>query len=633
VFEEAADDAAKADVFAEAFHTGNEAAGGADDEVDFLHAGLRGGVEVVDGDLIDELVHLGDDARGFAGGGVGGFAGDELLDAGVEIEGRDEETLELGRAAGAGEGVEKLRDFFGERFVGGEEGKVGVETRGFGIVVAGAEVDVALHRAVFAADDEAAFAMGFVADEAVDDVDAGFLHLARPVDVVGFVEAGFQFDERGDLFAVERRVHERADDGGVAAGAIERLLDREDLGIACGLLDEIDDGREGVVGMVEEDFAFADGVENRDVRAEARDVGGGERRVFEVRAIDDVVETHQTQEVDGRRNAEGEFARELEVSAEKSEEVFVDAVLDLEADGGAAAEIAELFLDFFEEVFGFLLVDVEVAVACDAKGVRAVDPVSGKQRHGEALDDFAEENVAVGAVGVGIELDDAREDSRDGKDDDGLFDLRRFGIVEGEEDVEGFVDDLGERMGLIDGERGEDGRDLGVEVVLGPGRFGFGELGGGAEVDVLFREEGNELLVPAAVLVVDEVVGGGADALELFAGRKAVEAEFGGAGVGLLDEAGDADLEELVEVGTDDREEFDAFEERIGVALGLLEDAAIEVEPALFAVGVDGAVLGRGGARDGFAGGAGNARLARTFRGGLGHARSDVARSEELRAD
>jgi len=195
------------------------------------------------------------------------------------------------------------------------------------------------------------------------------------------------------------------------------------------------------------------------------------------------------------------------------------------------------------------------------------------------------------------------------------------GSSEGEKDVEGFVDDLGERMGLIDGERGEDGRDLGVEVVLGPGSFGFGELGGGAEVDVLFREEGNELLVPAAVLVVDEVVGGGADAFELLARREAVEAEIGGTGVGLLDEAGDADLEEFVEIRADDREEFDALEEGIGVALGLLEDATVEVEPALLAVGVEGAVFGCGGARDGFAGGSGDARLARAFRGGLGHAK------------
>ena len=49
----------------------------------------------------------------------------------------------------------------------------------------------------------------------------------------------------------------------------------------------------------------------------------------------------------------------------------VDAVLDLEAHGGAAAEVAELVLDFLEEVLGLFLVDVEVAVARDPKRVHA----------------------------------------------------------------------------------------------------------------------------------------------------------------------------------------------------------------------------------------------------------------------
>ena len=51
-----------------------------------------------------------------------------------------------------------------------------------------------------------------------------------------------------------------------------------------------------------------------------------------------------------------------------------------------------------------------------------------------------------------------------------------------------------------------------------------------------------------------------------------------------LQRVGHADLEELVEVGTDDREETDALQQRDGRILRELQHAAIEAEPTEFAV-------------------------------------------------
>ncbi len=44
------------------------------------------------------------------------------------------------------------------------------------------------------ANNEENFAVGFQADESVDNVDTCFLHFAGPSDIVGFIEAGFEFD-------------------------------------------------------------------------------------------------------------------------------------------------------------------------------------------------------------------------------------------------------------------------------------------------------------------------------------------------------------------------------------------------------------------------------------------------------
>ena len=53
---------------------------------------------------------------------------------------------------------------------------------------------------------------------------------------------------------------------------------------------------------------------------------------------------------------------------------------------------------------------------------------------------------------------------------------------------------------------------------------------------------------------------------------------------GWTTEPGDPDLEEFIEVGTGDREEADAFQQRDAFVFGEFEDPSVETEPAEFAV-------------------------------------------------
>ena len=55
----------------------------------------------------------------------------------------------------------------------------------------------------------------------------------------------------------------------------------------------------------------------------------------------------------------------------------------------------------------------------------------------------------------------------------------------------------------------------------------------------------------------------------------------------LLLDAGDADLEEFIEIGGDDAEKAEAFEQRLAFVLGFLQYAAIEGQPAQLAVDVE----------------------------------------------
>ena len=114
-----------------------------------------------------------------------------------------------------------------------QQTEVGVDARGARVIIAGAEMDVTPEPIGIAPNDEQRFAMRLQSDHAVDDVRAGFLEAASPLNVGRFIETRAQFHDGRDLFAGGGGVDQRFDDGRIAARAIKRDLDREHLRIAA----------------------------------------------------------------------------------------------------------------------------------------------------------------------------------------------------------------------------------------------------------------------------------------------------------------------------------------------------------------------------------------------------------------
>src|SRR5262245_390971 len=102
-------------------------------------------------------------------------------------------------------------------------------------------------------DDEKTLRMRLEAEKAVHDVNAALLERTRPDDVRLFVEARLELDDRCDLFSELGGASERLHDLRVAACAVERLLDREDIRIVGSSRQELDDWIEGLVRMMEKD--------------------------------------------------------------------------------------------------------------------------------------------------------------------------------------------------------------------------------------------------------------------------------------------------------------------------------------------------------------------------------------------
>ncbi len=190
----------------------------------------------------------------------------------------------------------------------------------------------------------------------------------------------------------------------------------------------------------------------------------------------------------------------------------------------------------------------------------------------EQLDDVAEEGEALAVR----DAEDARKDPRHRDDGTAKFAGRR--VAEQSQQVESFVRQDGEGVRRVDRERGQRRQDVTVEAGRKFRARRLSQLFAGEHVDAVRGEGWQEFLLPAGLLGVDQ----GAGALQDF-GEELLGRGMAG-GFLLLHDAGDADLEELVEVRADDGQEADAFEERDGFVFGEFEDSTVETKPAEFAI-------------------------------------------------
>ncbi len=449
-------------------------------------------------------------------------------------------------------------------------------------------MDVAADVAGLAAEDEADLGVGFEVFHPVDDLGAGALELVGAGEVPRFVEAGFELDEGGDVFAVFGGFDEGVDDAGLARGAVEDLLDGDDVGIGGGFLDEAYDGIEGFVGVVEEDVAGGYGLEHGDAGGDGGAVLGRPFLIAQVVEVLEEGELHEGGEAKGAGVAVDFLGSGGGDGSDHAGEIAGGIGADLEADGIGEAAGGEDVLHFIGEIGGVLFLDGDVTVACDAEGGGGLHVLSGKKAPGVGGDEVLDEDEGMCLILRG-DGDAAGKVLVYGDEDVAGGLVGGIEQAAGEDDVEGGD---GRRGGVrIDGEGGEERGDAVLEDGGGLGALGVGELGRGEEDDAFLSEGGDEGFVEEVVLVGVHCQNALADGCEV--------ADRGEAGVvpglppaaPLEHEGADTDLEELVHVRGGDGEELDALEEGHVGFQGLVEDTLVEFEPGEFAV----VVFGHGG--------------------------------------
>src|SRR5262249_2478208 len=150
---------------------------------------------------IDQGIDFGDDTSGPAALGVACFAINEGNAVFRHVARSDEQWLVVRPFRVCGEKVENVVHRGRDRFIAGKQAKVAVKTRGRWIVVSRAEVGIAADFSVLIfADDERDLRVRLEPNQTVKNLDASVFKAARPADVGGFIEAGFQFDDYGYFF-------------------------------------------------------------------------------------------------------------------------------------------------------------------------------------------------------------------------------------------------------------------------------------------------------------------------------------------------------------------------------------------------------------------------------------------------
>ena len=330
-----------------------------------------------------------------------GLAPDHGLDALVQLE-RSQDQLARGAVlTDAGEQVEERGGILADIRAAGQQAQIGVEPRGRGIVVAGAQMHIAADAVVIAPHHQTDLGMDLVADHAIDHVHPGLLESPGPGDVVGLVEAGLQFHHHGDLLAVLHRVHQGAHDPAVAAGAVQGLLDGQDARIGRGLLQELQHAVETLVGMVQQQIAPTQRLEDIGPLLKALDSGSHERNIPQFRGLIPFDDGHEPTRSDGPFDGVEVVGLEPQRGEQFASDLLGAIGRDLQPHGLPLAAVVQLGLHGQTDVGDLLLVDVELAVAGDAEQPPVVDLRHPEQTRQIGPDEIGQEDRVAASVKAG----------------------------------------------------------------------------------------------------------------------------------------------------------------------------------------------------------------------------------------
>src|SRR6266536_962739 len=146
------------------------------------------------------------------------------------------------------------------------------------------------------------------------------------------------------------------------------------------------------------------------------------------------------------------------------------------------------------------------------------------------------------------------------------------------------VQQMRERMTGIHSQWREHWKNFLQKITVRPRRAFCRQLRDFAHVNPVLRQLRQQFIFPKRILRRNQVTHRFLDAIEYFRGAQPVRANVARLALNLLFDSGDANLEELVQIRTDDGEKLNPLDERLPLILRFFENAAVELEPAQLAI-------------------------------------------------
>src|SRR5436305_12664885 len=147
-----------------------------------------------------------------------------------------------------------------------------------------------------------------------------------------------------------------------------------------------------------------------------------------------------------------------------------------------------------------------------------------------------------------------------------------------------FVQELRKGVAGIDRQRREHRKNFLLKIAMRPGCAFRTKLSHLGDPDAVFSQLREQLLVPECILRRHQLAHYALDVVEGVGWAQSVRGEIARFALDLLLDSSDPNLEELIQVRTENRKELDALNEGLGWILCFLKHAAIEFQPTQLAI-------------------------------------------------
>src|SRR4029077_9753934 len=229
------------------------------------------------------------------------------------------------------------------------------------MIISRSEMGVAADSILFSTHDKSEFSVGLQAHDPVNHVNSGLLQGSRPLDIRRLVEARLQLNDDCNLLTTFSRLGKRSHNRGISTGAIECLLDRQNVRILSCLLNEIEHSLKALIRMVNQNRLTADLRKNVFMVPRAEDCRN-EWAELQIRPINFGNDRHQAREIDGAVDA----VEVVVCKTERLQQLFGNmgwsVLLHLKSDSVTTVPLAQFKLDSLEQIDGFFLVKIKITV-------------------------------------------------------------------------------------------------------------------------------------------------------------------------------------------------------------------------------------------------------------------------------